>query len=152
MLHWKALIPSIFSHAYTFCFKKTKDDIIARLNVLADSYASWIQEKLVEDSKMADKKFREEIGNDIINKCVEALNRIRAGIQLLVEDAVVFDAFRFMNRAMILQRNIMNFSKKHGAGVECSFKDFVDPRKPENNFGWRPFQIAFILMNFESNC
>lgn len=63
---------------------KNKDDIIARLNVLADSYASWIQEKLVEDSKMADKKFREEIGNDIINKCVEALNRIRAGIQLLV--------------------------------------------------------------------
>ena len=99
---------------------------------------------------MADKKFREEIGNDIINKCVEALNRIRAGIQLLVEDAVVFDAFCFMNRAMILQRNIMNFSKKHGAGVECSFKDFVDPRKPENNFGWRPFQIAFILMNLKA--
>ena len=81
----------------TLSVLKNKDDIIARLNVLADSYASWIQEKLVEDSKMADKKFREEIGNDIINKCVEALNRIRAGIQLLVEDAVVFDAFRFMN-------------------------------------------------------
>lgn len=78
------------------------------------------------------------------------MNRIRAGIQLLVEDAVVFDAFCFMNRAMILQRNIMNFSKKHGAGVECSFKDFVDPRKPENNFGWRPFQIAFILMNLKA--
>ena len=91
----------------TLSVLKNKDDIIARLNVLADSYASWIQEKLVEDSKMADKKFREEIGNDIINKCVEALNRIRAGIQLLVEDAVVFDAFCFMNRAMILQRNIM---------------------------------------------
>lgn len=134
----------------TLSVLKNKDDIIARLIVLADSYASWIQEKLVEDSKMADKKFREEIGNDIINKCVEALNRIRAGIQLLVEDAVVFDAFCFMNRAMILQRNIMNFSKKHGAGVECSFKDFVDPRKPENNFGWRPFQIAFILMNLKA--
>lgn len=134
----------------TLSVLKNKDDIIARLNVLADSYASWIQEKLVEDFKMADKKFREEIGNDIINKCVEALNRIRAGIQLLVEDAVVFDAFCFMNRAMILQRNIMNFSKKHGAGVECSFKDFVDPRKPENNFGWRPFQIAFILMNLKA--
>lgn len=131
----------------TLSFTKKKDEIIARLNVLADSYDSWIQEKLVHDSKMDDAKFKNEIGNSIIEKCEEALGRIRAGIQLLVDDDVAFDAFCFMNRAMILQRNIMNFSKKHGAGIECSFTDFVDPRKPENNFGWRPFQIAFILMN-----
>ena len=54
-----------------------------------------------------------------------------------------------MNRSMILQRNIMNFSKKHGAGIECAFRDFVDPRNSSNNFGWRPFQIAFILMNLK---
>ena len=52
-----------------------------------------------------------------------------------------------MNRSMILQRNIMNFSRKDGAGIECSFTDFVNPKDPKNDFGWRPFQIAFILMN-----
>lgn len=131
----------------TLSVTKKKDDIIARLNVLADSYASWIQEKLIHNSKMDNPKFKSEIGHPIIEKCEKALDRIRAGIQLLVDDEVAFDAFCFMNRTMILQRNIMNFSKKHGAGIECNFKDFVDPRKPENNFGWRPFQIAFILMN-----
>lgn len=131
----------------TLSITKRKNDIINRLNVLADSYDSWIQEKLVHDSNMSNEKFKDEIGNSVIGKCEEALGRIRAGIQLLVEDDVAFDAFCFMNRAMILQRNIANFSKKHGAGIECSFTDFVDPRKPENNFGWRPFQIAFILMN-----
>jgi len=55
-----------------------------------------------------------------------------------------------MNRCMILQRNISNYAKKHGAGIDCNFKDFVDPRDPENNFGWRPFQIAFILMNLSA--
>lgn len=141
--------PFYFSMRTLSVFKR-KDDIITRLNVLADAYASWIQEKLVQDPKMSDEKFRDEIGTSIIDKCQEALNRIRAGIQLLVEDDLAFDAFCFMNRAMILQRNIMNFSKKHGAGIECSFRDFVDPRKPENNFGWRPFQIAFILMNLKA--
>lgn len=72
---------------------------------------------------MDDAKFKKEIGDTIINKCIEALGRIRAGIQLLVEDDISFDAFCFMNRSMILQRNIMNFSKKHGAGIECAFRD-----------------------------
>ncbi len=129
---------------------KKKDDIINRLNVLADSYEKWINEKLINDSKMADAKFKSQIGDGIVFKCQEALRRIRAGIQLLIDDAIAFDAFCFMNRAMILQRNIMNFSRKHGAGIECSLKDFLDPRKPENNFGWRPFQIAFILMNLKA--
>lgn len=134
----------------TLSVTKKKNDIIDRLNVLADSYASWIQDKLVHDAKMNDEKFKSEIGNIVIEKCEDALDRIRAGIKLLVDDDIAFDAFCFMNRAMILQRNIMNFSKKHGAGIECSFTDFVDPRKPENNFGWRPFQIAFILLNLNA--
>lgn len=126
---------------------KKKEDIIERLIILANSYESWIQDKLVDDKKMTDAGFKQQIGNDVVAKCQSALKRIREGIQLLVEDAVAFDAFCFMNRAMILQRNIMNYSKKHGADIECSFRDFVDPRDSKNDFGWRPFQIAFILMN-----
>lgn len=129
---------------------KKKDDIIERLTVLADTYEHWIQEKLVGDSKMEDPEFKGKIGDDVISKCQNALKRIREGIVLLCQDNIAFDAFCFMNRAMILQRNIMNYSRKHGAGIECRFQDFVDPRKPENNFGWRPFQIAFILMNLNA--
>lgn len=69
------------------------------------------------------------------------------GIFLITSNEIAFDAFCFMNRSMLLQRNIMSYSKKHGAGIECNFKDFVDPRNPDTDFGWRPFQIAFILMN-----
>lgn len=129
---------------------KKKEDIIGRLNVLADAYEAWIQNKLIGDVKMNDANFKAEIGNDIVLKCQDALRRIRSGIQLLIKDEIAFDAFCFMNRAMILQRNIMNFAKKYGSGIECSFRDFVDPRKPENNFGWRPFQIAFILLNLDA--
>lgn len=130
--------------------KTKKDNIIGKLNVLADSYGSWIQEKLVDDKKMTEPAFADKVGNDVISKCTEALGRIREGIDLLVRDDIAFEAFCFMNRCMILQRNISNYAKKHGAGIECNFKDFVDPRNPDNNFGWRPFQIAFILMNLSA--
>ena len=130
--------------------KTKKDAIIQKLNVLADSYDAWIQGKLVEDQKMSDPAFADKVGHEVINKCNEALSRIREGVSLLVNDDVAFDAFCFMNRCMILQRNIANYAKKHGAGIDCNFKDFVDPRNPDNNFGWRPFQIAFILMNLSA--
>ena len=129
---------------------KRKDEIIERLNVLADAYEKWIQEKLCNDSKMSDPEFKAKIGNDVVEKCEIALGRIREGINLLVKDEIAFDAFCFMNRAMIIQRNITNYAKKHGSGVECNFKEFVDPRNPDNDFGWRPFQIAFILMNLNA--
>lgn len=126
---------------------KNKDDILERLNILADSYGKWIDQKLILDEKMSSREFKDKIGDKVVSHCREALDRIREGISLITGDEIAFDAFCFMNRSMLLQRNIMSYSKKHGAGIECNFKDFVDPRKPETDFGWRPFQIAFILMN-----
>lgn len=127
--------------------KAKKEAILEKLNVLANSYEAWIKNTLENDTKMKNADFAEKIGENVVSKCNEALKRIREGITLLVKDDISFDAFCFMNRCMILQRNILNYSKKHGAGIDCNFKDFVDPRNPDNNFGWRPFQIAFILMN-----
>lgn len=128
---------------------KKKDEIISRLQILADSYTQWIQEKLVDDTKMQDPSFESKVGNNVIHTCKAAAARIQEGINILVEDDIAFEAFCFMNRAMILQRNIMNYAKKYGQGIDCSFRDFVDPKIPENDFGWRPFQIAFILMNLK---
>lgn len=127
--------------------RKKKEEIIGRLNALANSYENWIGSTLIHDKKMENQGFREQVGDSVVKKCNDALVRIREGINLLVEDNISFDAFCFMNRAMIYQNSIKNYSKKHGKGIECSFKDFVDPRNPDNDFGWRPFQIAFILMN-----
>ena len=124
-----------------------REGIIERLNVLADSYDQWITDTLMRDEKMADSAFRTEVGDDVVVKCRKALSRIREGIALISSDDIAWDAFCFMNRVMLLQRNIMSFSRKHATNPECNLGDFVDPRKPENDFGWRPFQIAFILMN-----
>ena len=127
-----------------------KEEIFKRLNMLAGSYETWIHEKLVFDSKMADAEFKEKIGQNVINNCQDALRRIREGIRLLQADETSFDAFCFMNQVMLLQRNIMSYSRVYGAGTPCSFGDFINPKNPKTDFGWRPFQIAFILMNLNA--
>ncbi len=130
--------------------KKQKAETMSRLNNLAASYDKWIQKTLKDDERMSDGGFAEKVGNDVISKCNIALSRIRSGIALL-EDETVFDAFCFMNRVMLSQNSIKNYARRYGIqGIECSFKEFVDPRKPETDFSWRPFQIAFILMNLDA--
>lgn len=150
----KGFDPFFFS-MIALSVKNKKDDIISRLGVLADSYESWIHDELISDSKMSDEAFAKEIGNEVIDHCKTALERIREGIRLITYDERVLDAFCFMNRVMFYQNSIKNYSKAHGQGIECSFKDYADPRKKDakdpskraNDFAWRPFQIAFILMN-----
>ena len=127
--------------------KSKKAQTIGKLNTLADSYEHWINKELAGNAKMDDTGFSDKIGNKVISRCRDALRRIREGIHIIESDDTSFEAFCFMNRVIFLQNSIKNYSKKHGAGIECNFQDFIDPRKPENNFGWRPFQIAFILMN-----
>lgn len=138
--------PFFFSMRFLSVVKK-REEILGRLDLLADSYDKWIQGTLVNDPKMKDPSFTQKVGSATISKCNTALTRIREGITLLRTNALAFDAFCFMNRTMILQRNIMNYSKKHGSGITCSFRDFINPHNGENDFAWRPFQIAFILMN-----
>ena len=124
-----------------------KDETISKLNTLADSYESWINTTLGKNARMNDEPFRTDIGNKVIDRCRDALSRIREGIHIIETDDVSFEAFCFMNRVIFLQNSIKNYAKKHGAGKECSFQDFITPKNENNNFGWRPFQIAFILMN-----
>ena len=126
---------------------KHKEETIARLRALSDAYASWIEKTLVNDMRMADAEFKAKIGDDVITKCKLALKRIVEGINLIESDDTAFEAFCFMNSVMSLQRSISSYSKKHGKGIECNFGDFVDPKRKENLFCWRPFQIAFVLMN-----
>lgn len=129
--------------------KAKKAETIQKLHTLADSYEKWIDSTLTGSSRMSDPKFAEKVGNAVIGHCRDALRRIREGIHIVETDDISFEAFSFMNSVIYMQNSIKNYAKKHGQGIECNFKDFVDPRKKENEFAWRPFQIAFILMNLK---
>jgi len=120
---------------------KNKAAIIERLSKLADSYKNWI-ETLKANKAMDDPNF-ESKGHEIINECNIAQQRIQRGIYLLSADDNAFSAFCFMNQAMYMQRSIAMFGKKNGEDIPCSLSDFTKDDHSE----WRPFQIAFVLLN-----
>lgn len=144
----KGFAPTYFS-TWQMAAKRNKSETIQKLNMLADSYENWINDTLVSSSRMRDLSFQDKIGNAVINHCQEALRRIREGIHIIETDSTSFEAFSFMNSVIFMQNSMKNYAKKHGAGIECNFKDFIDPNNTENEFAWRPFQMAFILMNLK---
>jgi len=101
---------------------------------LVSSYRDWLR---VEEGRLAGlSDRRRQTAEELFARARKAADRIEAGIRLLGEPKVL-EAFRIANRAMAMaaRRRISRLVGKP--------PDQVDP--PE----WRPFQLAFILMNLE---
>src|SRR5207249_9109151 len=75
--------------------------------------------------------------------CHRTLERIRDGIALLTQSGRAAKAFAFMNEAMWQQRIHTLHAEQKRRGQPITLED-ID--RPENR-SWRPFQLAFILLN-----
>jgi hypothetical protein len=108
------------------------------LEPLADTYESWITGDLRGDLLPKVPEDLREQALDHIEACETALRRIREGIELVASDQNAREAFCFANRAMALQRerSVRSLARRRGE---------LDPGAVAAR--WRPFQLAFILLN-----
>ena len=104
---------------------------------LVDAYAQWINEQRhlpLERTELEATRAR------LVGESDRAIERIKEGLRLLEDKdrPFILKAFQLANQAM------------HVAAIQAdSRRDdrrYVDGRQPE----WRPFQLAFILMNLAS--
>ena len=112
------------------------------LTPLVDAYQEWIdhlEAEVFEDLTAQVGPQLEDTAREHLERCRLAAARIRQGIALLEDDAVR-RAFCFANRAMALQRERTVIALARRRGEEPPFPAQVGAR-------WRPFQIAFILIN-----
>lgn len=110
------------------------------LNQLLDFYKGWLDEKKSEINNLEFELKDEALKNvDDIELCI---SRIRFGLELIKSDSTVHAAFKLMNAAMILQQNA---SKE---GIDLTLENPFDSTNCKEK-KWRPFQIAFILMNID---
>ncbi|MCY4558099.1 MAG: helicase-related protein [Chloroflexi bacterium] len=104
------------------------------LDPLVDQYRDWINGQSVAANQLTGR--RHEVALELVDGATRAANRIQAGIDLL-SDPEVLDAFKVSNRAMAAAGRRRRAQEHPG---KISPAD-VDPP------AWRPFQLAYILMN-----
>jgi len=122
-------------------------EIVPALSALPTAYAAWItaQRDRVADPAAALSDYQ-DAAEAALDRCTDVLARIRAGLDLLGRDAQAADAFRFMNRAMWLQRTRSLYAEDRRRGMAPDMAVIDIPR----NRTWFPFQLAFILINLPS--
>lgn len=117
---------------------------------LVAAYEEWIiaQTARVDDPASGLTAYR-RVAEGAMANCLATLERIREGIVLLSRDERAAQAFSFLNRAMWQQRirTLYAEQQRHGQTPSLEAMNAID--RPENR-SWRPFQLAFILLNLPS--
>lgn len=91
---------------------------------LVVAYRDWIETRSKETDKLPGE--HRDTADGLLSNARQAASRMEKGVAVLAEDADALDAFRVANRAV--QRTL---SRRIGV---------TDPE-------WRPFQLAFLLLN-----
>jgi len=100
-------------------------NLVSALQPLIDEYRTWIEgQKLTGLLKR-----RQDTADAALNNARAAANRMEAGLNALAKDADAFLAFQLANRTM-----------EAAASKRLSHIPTIE---------WRPFQLAFILLNLE---
>lgn len=124
---------------------------------LADEYETWIEIREREIDSRADLSPRlRETALSHMGHCRDCLRRMREGAELVGRDPEVAQAFGLMNEAMEMQQIHYRMSSQESRhwvktrkGWELSLP-FNRPSYETRKSSWRPFQLAFILMNLRA--
>ena len=114
---------------------------------LVSAYEQWLQQQEVNKQQLPNSPaFYKQAADRNLKDCQIALTRIREGIQLLETNPQAVEAFQFMNMAMAQQRIRSLYAEQKRQGKDNPLNDFERPE----NYSWRTFQLAFILINLPS--
>ena len=135
-----------------------KEQQIASLSALVELYAEWIAAQRRQAQTLAP-QFTAAAKRHM-DECTRACARMRAGLRVLRQNAVAYTAFTLANRAMFMQRLHGAVQAKMAAiradrypddADIAAWLDAVDYRTASDETArWRPFQIAFFLMNIDA--
>lgn len=126
-------------------------DIPAMLTPLVDAYEAWID---AQEARIGDPAARlakhKDAAHEAIATARKTAERIRAGIAMIADDPDAAAAFQFANRAMWHQRVRIVATDRRRDDPATPFADHLAAADIPANRSWRPFQLAFVLLNLPS--
>jgi len=132
-----------------------KSEKLSALRGIIDLYGIWIEGLRTAADKLDDRYHPAAAAN--IAECEKARDRMYAGIKALENNKNAWDAFLLADRAMYMQREQLRLQAQT-ADVDrypdddeiSELLEKTDYYSSEDKHYWRPFQIAFLLLNIDS--
>ncbi len=130
-----------------------KTTIVQKLKLFAQEYKGWISK---QEQTKAEDNYKKSLST-ILEKQNKTYERLIKNIDFLNENEIAFKSFLLANTAMYIQMLISNkdlFGKKGielseiDKGIQYNDLDFFKNHTFKPNY--RPFQLAFFLLNLES--
>jgi hypothetical protein len=118
-------------------------ELASALEPMAEAYASWVERQRPRYGSAAEMHPYRGAATAALERCSRAQERIGEGIDLLRSNTQATEAFRFLNRAMALQRLRSIYVERKRRRDDATLEALDVPE----NRSWRPFQLAFILLN-----
>lgn len=162
----KPILPSQISGVSLDMFEMSDlgniDNTIANLRTLGDRYEEWIY-TISKEADTLEEQYQSTARRHV-EQCNNCLIRLKDGIDLLEKNEQVRYAFQLMNRAMLLQQLHYHLPLQrwiHDGNRDIKLEnpimmpDITDETTwfnvDQRTYGqWRPFQIAFIVINLRS--
>ncbi|HRO08105.1 MAG TPA: helicase-related protein [Saprospiraceae bacterium] len=130
-----------------------KSTIIQKLKLFVQEYKDWIAE---QEKTKADDNYKKSL-TTILEKQNKTYERLIKNIDFLNENEIAFKSFLLSNTAMYIQMLISNKDLFGKRGIELSeidnnfqYNDLDFFKNHSFKPNYRPFQLAFFLLNIES--
>lgn len=126
---------------------------VAGLRPLQVAYARWLDEqetRITSDSDLSGDARHQTAARLHVAQARRACSGLEAGIELLATNDQAWAAWGFANSAMALQRVHTEITelrqREPNLSVDAAARQADEPRRRS----WRPFQLAFVLLNLPS--
>jgi len=124
--------------------------VVAGLRPLTVGYRGWLGRQRARIGSDAGLAGHEPAALAAVEDGERVLEALDVAIDVLERDPVAMEAFRFANRAMWHQRVRSEAVRARRQHPELPLKEALGQVDQPENRSWRPFQLAFVLLNLPS--